>query len=75
MNDINVEVFFLDYGNYSEVPIKDLFVWDPLFGQIPTQAVQFRVAGIKPNKEKVTHLRANELFKHLNKKNIVGIVL
>lgn len=70
-----VEVFFVDYGNYAEVAIKDLYAWEPIFGQIPFQAIRFKIAGIEPNKAERQDVRAEALYKQLVHKTLIGIVM
>lgn len=53
----------------------DLYTWDNMFGQIPFQAIKFRIAGIEPNKGERQNLRANELYKQLSNNTLRGIVL
>ncbi|XP_063705622.1 uncharacterized protein LOC134834777 [Culicoides brevitarsis] len=71
----SVEVFFVDYGNYASSPIKDLYCWEPQFGQIPFQAMFFQVAGIQPIKATPKSVRVDELFRHLTKRKVTAVVL
>lgn len=42
-----VTVIFVDYGNTSDVLLRNLYYWEPSFADLPFQAVKFVLAGIE----------------------------
>lgn len=49
IDDENIECFFVDQGDWDKVPKKDLLsITDSIIQQLPYQAIECRLAGIKP---------------------------
>ena len=41
-------VFYIDYGTLGSVPLRDLRLLDVRFSKMPSQALKFRLSGVKP---------------------------
>jgi len=48
VDETRVEVFFLDYGTNAKVRMDTLMYLHKNFGELPAQAIQARLAGVKP---------------------------
>ncbi|XP_067657384.1 tudor domain-containing protein 15-like [Haliotis asinina] len=67
VKETNCRVFFVDYGNYDNVPFSSIKKLDPEFCQIPMQGIHCSLAGvnIKNDKEKLKQLHEVVLQKKL----------
>ncbi|XP_058832619.1 uncharacterized protein LOC131690695 isoform X2 [Topomyia yanbarensis] len=45
-DDRSILVFYVDYGNYEQVEIDDLRLWDDRFDYLPLQAIHCRLANV-----------------------------
>ncbi|XP_071091157.1 tudor domain-containing 6-like [Haliotis cracherodii] len=59
VKETNCRIFFVDYGNYDNVPFSSIKKLDPKFCQLPIQGIHCCLAGvsIKNDKEKVKQLQ------------------
>ncbi|XP_058444573.1 uncharacterized protein LOC131426134 isoform X2 [Malaya genurostris] len=56
-DDSTIVVFYVDYGNYEQIGIDDLRLWDDRFDYLPLQAIHCRLANVlqpEENADKAT---------------------
>ncbi|XP_053689729.1 uncharacterized protein LOC128738536 [Sabethes cyaneus] len=46
-DDHQIDVFYVDYGNYERIEINDLRLWDDRFDYLPLQAIHCRLANVR----------------------------
>ena len=74
-NGSNVNVWFVDYGNFETVPASNIRYLEPQFATLPIQVVPCRLAGILPSNKSGWKQDDDEMFSDLIGEHAIEMIL